>query len=463
MSENYFNYQSIFSWRYGSDQMRSIWSEHNKRLLWRKIWLALAQVQHEAGLVSKKELADIVKHEKNIDIPKALKIEKEIKHDLMAEVKTFASQCKIGGGKIHLGATSMDIVDNADTLRLKQSLDIVRHKILEVIGELVEKIKQYKATICMGYTHLQPAEPTTLGYRFCQYAYDLYTDLLQLEQLDAVVLAKGIKGAVGTSASYVKLLENSGLSIDQFEKKVMGKLGLKFAPVATQTYPRKTDYLLLSTLASIAQSSYKYAFDLRLLQSPGFGELSEGFGKKQVGSSAMPFKKNPITAEKICSLARYVSTLPNTAWENASNSLLERTLDDSANRRIIFPNAFLAIDEILTSYMEIVKNLEINKTAITRNLDKYGVFSVTESLMMEAVTKGADRQEMHEILRSLSMTAWKKINEGENNPLKTLLFQDKQLGKFLKRRIIEKLISKYEIGIAIHKCEETINLLKNEE
>ncbi len=463
MSENYSNYQSVFSWRYGSSQMRVIWSEHNKRLLWRKIWVAIARVQEEAGLISQKELVDIVKHGKDIDIAKALKIEGEIKHDLMAELKTFAGQCKIGGGKIHLGATSMDIVDNADTLRIKQSLYIVRHKILEVMGELVEKIKQYKTTVCMGYTHLQPAEPTTLGYRFCQYAYDLFTDLQQLRQLDTVILAKGIKGAVGTGASYVKLLEGTGNSFERFEKKIMDKLGLRAISVATQTYPRKTDFLILSAFSGIAQSAYKFAFDLRLLQSPGFGELSEGFGKKQVGSSAMPFKKNPITAEKICSLSRYVSTLPTTAWENASNSLLERTLDDSANRRIIFPNAFLAIDEILTSYSSTVKNLAINIAAITRNLNKYGVFSATESLMMEAVKKGADRQEMHEILRSLSMTAWKKINEGENNPLKTLLSQDKQLGRFLKSRMIEKLISKYEIGVAIHKCEEMINLLKNEE
>ena len=456
---DYQTYLSPFTIRYGSKKMRYIWSEHHKRILWRKIWVAMAQVQNEAGIVAKKQLKDIVSYKEEINIERAEKIEKEINHDLMAEVKTFAEQCKIGGGKIHLGATSMDIEDNADILRVKESLKIVRQLLKEGIGLWIEKVKRYKDLVCMGYTHLQPAEPTTLGYRFCLYLYDLFADLQQIDNFH--LQGKGIKGAVGTSASYKRLLAATGMSASSFEKKIMKRLNLDFVPISSQTYPRKEDYLVLSVLSSIAQSCYKFAFDLRILQSAPFGELSEGFSKKQVGSSAMPFKKNPITCEKICSLARYVSALSQAAWENAANSLLERTLDDSANRRIILPNAFLAVEEILISYNKVIKNLVVNERKIRYNLEQYGPFSATEAILMESVKKGADRQKMHEILRVISLSAWQEIQNGRANPLEKELITNKEIKKYLEQKTVEKLLNiKNHIGDAPEKALNLIKIIK---
>ncbi len=456
---DYQTYLSPFTIRYGSKKMRYIWSEHHKRILWRKIWVAMAQVQNEAGIVAKKQLKDIVSYKEEINIERAEKIEKEIKHDLMAEVKTFAEQCKIGGGKIHLGATSMDIEDNADILRVKESLKIVRQLLKEGIGLWIEKVKRYKDLVCMGYTHLQPAEPTTLGYRFCLYLYDLFADLQQIDNFH--LQGKGIKGAVGTSASYKRLLAATGMSASSFEKKIMKRLNLDFVPISSQTYPRKEDYLVLNVLSSIAQSCYKFAFDLRILQSAPFGELSEGFSKKQVGSSAMPFKKNPITCEKICSLARYVSALSQAAWENAANSLLERTLDDSANRRIILPNAFLAVEEILISYNKVIKNLVVNERKIRYNLEQYGPFSATEAILMESVKKGADRQKMHEILRVISLSAWQEIQNGRANPLEKELITNKEIKKYLEQKTVEKLLNiKNHIGDAPEKALNLIKIIK---
>ena len=456
---DYQTYLSPFTIRYGSKKMRYIWSEHHKRILWRKIWVAMAQVQNEAGIVAKKQLKDIVSYKEEINIERAEKIEKEIKHDLMAEVKTFAEQCKIGGGKIHLGATSMDIEDNADILRVKESLKIVRQLLKEGIGLWIEKVKRYKDLVCMGYTHLQPAEPTTLGYRFCLYLYDLFVDLQQIDSFH--LQGKGIKGAVGTSASYKRLLAATGMSASSFEKKIMKRLNLDFVPISSQTYPRKEDYLVLNVLSSIAQSCYKFAFDLRILQSAPFGELSEGFSKKQVGSSAMPFKKNPITCEKICSLARYVSALSQAAWENAANSLLERTLDDSANRRIILPNAFLAVEEILISYNKVIKNLVVNERKIRYNLEQYGPFSATEAILMESVKKGADRQKMHEILRVISLSAWQEIQNGRANPLEKELITNKEIKKYLEQKTVEKLLNiKNHIGDAPEKALNLIKIIK---
>jgi len=361
-------YLSPFAWRYGSPEMRRVWSEEYKRRLWRRVWVALAEAQHEAGLVSEAELADLRAHQDEVDIARARQIEAEVRHDLMAELKAYAEQCPVGGGKLHLGATSADIQDNADILRLKEALSLIRRRLVALLEALANQIERYQDLPAMGYTHLQPAEPTTLGYRLCQYAQDLLLDLRNLDDLAGSLRAKGLKGAVGTSASYAQLLAGSGMTPAELERRVMERLGLEAAPVATQVYPRKQDFLVLSALASIAQSLHKFAFDLRVLQAPPFGELSEPFGEKQVGSSAMPFKRNPVTAEKICSLARFVAALPQVAWHNAALSLLERTLDDSASRRLILPQAFLAVDEMLLAARRIVEGLVVREEGVARNL-----------------------------------------------------------------------------------------------
>jgi adenylosuccinate lyase len=292
----------------------------------------------------------------------------------------------------------------------------------------------------MGYTHLQPAEPTTLGYRFGVYAQDLLIDLEFLHFVLATIKGKGIKGAVGTGASYEALVAGTGFSAQKMEEMFCTDLGLTPVLIASQVNPRKYDFLILSALCSIAQSLSKFAFDLRIMQSPGFGEWAEPFGSKQVGSSAMPFKKNPLQSEKICSLGRYVSSLAPVAWENASLSLLERTLDDSANKRIIIPEAFLAVDEMLKTAEFVLTGLEINLNAISQNLDRYGLFSATERVIIEAVKKGAGRQEMHELLRNMSMKAWQAVAAGKPNPMRELLLSDKTIGAFLEPDSIEALL-----------------------
>ena len=333
----------------------------------------------------------------------------------MAEVKTFAEQCLLGGGIIHLGMTSMDVVDNTDALRVRQSLNLILEELQKLLLVFCTQIETWAETPIMGFTHLQPAEPSTLGYRLAQYAQDLLMDWQNLHRLRENLKGKGLKGAVGTSASYGELLGSAALP--KLETKLSAFLELEFFPVATQVYPRKQDYDVLSALAGMGASSYKFAFDLRLLQSPPIGELSEPFGDKQVGSSAMPFKRNPVNAEKINSLARMLAQFPRLAWDNAAHSLLERTLDDSANRRTSLPEAFLIADELLRVSTRICKGLRVDEAALARNLAIYGPFAATERVLMFLSKAGADRQKTHEQIRSLSMQAWQALHNGEPNPL----------------------------------------------
>ena len=441
------SYQSPFSWRYGSKEMRQIWSEHHKRLLWRQIWVALADVQTGYGLVTAEQANDLRAHAGEIDMPRALQIEAEIQHDLMAEVKVFAEQALVGGGIIHFGATSMDIEDNADALRLREGLDFSLKSLRNILQKLAALMKTYAHTALIAFTHLQPAEPSTLGYRLAQYAQDLLTDYHALVQIRSEIRGKGFKGAVGTGASYAELFGVDELA--HFEKQLSEKLDLHFYPVATQTYPRKQDYTVLSALAGLGQSLYKMAFDLRLLQSPPIGELSEPFGSKQVGSSAMPFKRNPIRSEKIDSLGRYLTQLPRVAWDNAAHSLLERTLDDSANRRTILPEAFLAADEMMRTASAILSGLNVDERAMLQNLAIYGPFAATERILMAAVKAGADRQAMHELIREQAMLAWDAIRKGEPNPLEVNLAQDTGLLKYLNsEQILELMDYRTHVGDA---------------
>ena len=433
-------YISPLTWRYGSAEMRRIWSELHKRRTWRRIWVALAEAQAELGLVTPEQAADLCAHAGQVDIDRALEIEASIRHDLMAEIKAFAEQCPIGGGIIHLGATSADVEDNADALRLREALDLVLDRLRVLLARLAEQIDARADQPCLGYTHLQPAEPTTVGYRLAQYGFDLLLDLHDLERLRATVKAKGLKGATGTSASYAQLLAPANLRPAELEARVMAALGLEAVPVATQVYPRKQDWLVLNGLAGLAGSLYRFAFDLRILQSPLFGEWSEPFGSAQVGSSAMPFKRNPVNAENIDSLARLLAALPRVAWDNAAHSLLERTLDDSANRRLILPEAFLIADEILVRSLRLIDGLAIDDRAVARNLAVYGAFAATERLLMELVRAGADRQAMHERIRSHSLDAWQAIQAGRPNPLLTLLTADPAVLAFLPAEQVAVLL-----------------------
>jgi adenylosuccinate lyase len=429
-------YQSPFSWRYGSRELRHIWSEVHKRQLWREIWLAVAELQMEQGLVSPEQVVDLRGHVKDIDIPRALEIESQIQHDVMAEIQVYAEQCRVGGGIIHLGMTSMDVVDNTDVIRVSASLALIIEKLSHLLVQFCTQIERWADIPVMAFTHLQPAEPTTLGYRLASYAQDLCDDWQQLVGLKNRLCLKGLKGAVGTRASFAAVMGLEGL--DEFDRKFGEKFGLPVHRITTQVYSRKQDYALTAALAGIGATLHRYAYDLRFLQTPLIGELAEPFGSRQVGSSAMPFKKNPIQAEKINSLARLLAQHPRLAWDNAANSSLERTLDDSANRRTALPEAFLITEEIITTATRIVAGLQVNQAAIERNLAVFAPFAATEGLLMELVRAGADRQAMHEGLRKYAMQAWEDIQQGEQNQLADLLVNDAVFTKFLaKDRILE--------------------------
>ncbi len=426
---NFDSYVSPFSWRYGSEEMRRIWSETNKRLLWRKIWTALATAQIEYGLVTPEQARDLEQHQDDINIPRALEIEAQIHHDLMAEIKTYAEQCPTGGGIIHLGATSMDIEDNADALRIQQSLDILLRKLKLLLAALSDQLKLWADIPIIAFTHLQPAEPSTLGYRFAFYAQDLLADFENLSRIREKTQGKGFKGAVGTAAAYQDLL--GAEQYDRFEEKMGAALNLSFFEIANQTYPRRQDYDVLSALAGLGATIYKMAFDLRVLQSPPIGETAEPFGAHQIGSSAMPFKRNPIQAEKINSLARMLAALPQVAWGNAAHSLLERTLDDSANRRTILPEAFILTDELLQTSKRLIGGLRVDQVAIDRNRNLYAPFAATERVLMAYVRAGGDRQHGHELLRNLAMQAWEEVRAGAANPLQTLVTTSTEINQYL--------------------------------
>lgn len=431
------SYQSPFSWRYGSDEMRSIWSEINKRRTWRRLWVALAQAQTEFDLVNAAQLAELQAHADEIDMDRALEIEAHNHHDLMAELKVYAGQCPTAGGVLHLGATSMDIKDNAEVLQIAQSLDLVLARLRGVLGVTAEKIKATAGMPVMAFTHLQPAEPTTLGYRLAGFGQDLLADYETLLVLRRDLKGKGFKGAVGNAASYEMLYGAEGAR--RLEASLSKLLKLPFFEVATQTYPRKQDYTLLAALAGLGASAYKFAFDLRLLQAETIGELAEPFGSEQVGSSAMPFKRNPVEAEKIDSLARVLATAPVTAWNNYAHSLLERTLDDSANRRTLLPETFLALDEILLTLTRLLEGLQVKEAAIERTLAQFGPFAAVERVLMAAVKVGADRQEMHEVLRQLSLSAWTSVQQGQANPLQELVSGDARVTRWVSPADLDRL------------------------
>jgi adenylosuccinate lyase len=421
------SYASPFSWRYGRAELRKLFSERERRRLWRAVWLALAESQARSGLVTAPELADLREHANEIDIDAALRIEHEIGHDLMAEIRVFASQAQRGGGKLHLGATSMDVEDTVEIYRLRRALALVGERIGALLRAFSAKIVRYADLACMGYTHLQPAEPTTVGYRLAAYAQDLLIDDTQLRAAYGQLTAKGIRGAVGTSASYERLLRGSGRSPVEQERDVLGAFDLEARDVSTQTYPRKLDYLLLSALAGLGASLSKFAADVRVLSSPGFGEMFEPFGAKQVGSSAMPFKRNPVMSERIGSLARLLPGYADVAWQNAATNLLERTLDDSANRRTILPEAFMCVDEIVGLASRVIEGLRLDERRIVANLRTFGPFAGSEAVLLEAARAGGDRQELHEAIRQSSLAAYDALARGGDNPLAQLLVDDARI------------------------------------
>ncbi|MDD4574366.1 MAG: adenylosuccinate lyase [Sphaerochaeta sp.] len=454
-------YISPFTWRYGSTAMRALFSEEEKRRILRQIWIALATAQKKAGLVTEEQLSELIRHKDDIDIERASEIEAEIHHDLMAEIKCYAEQCPLGGSIIHLGATSMDVLDNMDALRLRRAVNLIIEQTKILLKAFLEKMEAYADMPCMAFTHIQPAEPTTTGYRFAQTAQDLVEDLRALELVSKNIRGKGIKGAVGTSASYTELLRGRGMTSFELEAEVMGSIGLKSFTAATQVYPRKQDWRIVTALSGLCCTLYKFALDFRLLQSPPIGEWSEPFGSKQVGSSAMPFKRNPINCEKVDSLCRFVSSQSEVLWQNAASTMLERTLDDSANRRVILPECFLATDEILSTTIKVVKGMQIHESGVKRNLATYGIFAASERLLMELGRKGANRQEMHELIRHYSLKAWAEVQEGEPNTLARMLSSDKTILSFMQEgEVLASLNAEEYVGDAPARTRMIIDEVK---
>lgn len=454
-------YLSPLTWRYGSEPMRYLWSETHKRRLMRQVWVALAAAQHVAGLVSAEQLADLEAHADTVDIARALEIERETRHDVMAEIRAFAEQCRVGGGIIHWGATSADITDNVDVLRQREAARLLAEALRRLLLAFARRIEETADVPIMAYTHIQPAEPTTLGYRLALYAQDLREDERHLATLIADLRGKGLKGAVGTQAGFGDLLADCDMTVAQVEALAMARLDLPYFPVAGQTYTRQQDLRVIGVLVGIASSLHKFALDVRLLQSPPFGEWAEPFGRRQVGSSAMPFKRNPVNAENICSLARFVAAQAAVAWDNASQAILERSLDDSANRRLFLPESFLALDEMLRRATALVEGLAFDRGQIARNLERYGPFAATERVLLAAVRAGADRQEAHEWLREASLQAWDAVQREAANPLVELLASDARLTAHLPAPRIRDLMNASDyVGTAAERARALATSLK---
>ena len=433
---------SPLTWRYGSPEMRQIWSEIHRRKLMRQIWVALASAQHHAGLVTQVQLAELEDNQDRVDLARSLEIERETRHDVMAEIHAFAEQCPQAGAIVHWGATSADITDNADVLRMRQALNLLLERLRDLLLALAKRIETAADLPVIAFTHIQPAEPTTLGYRFAVYAQDLLQDYEDLQALHATLRGKGFKGATGTQASFKELLAGSGVSATEMEADAMRRLDLPFYPIATQTYSRRQDLRVVQTLAALAATLHKFALDFRLMQSPVAGEWAEPFAERQVGSSAMPFKRNPINMENVNSLARYVAALPAVAWDNASQAVLERSLDDSANRRLFLPEGCLLVDEMLRRCTRIVKGMTLDEKTVAANMARYGPFAATERVLMALVTAGADRQQAHEWLRRASHKALERVREGAgDNPLPELLASDPRITNLLPPERLRDLMN----------------------
>lgn len=411
--------------RYASQKMSAIFSDNTKFRLWRKLWIALAESEKELGLnITDAQIAEMKRYADDINYEDAAKFESEVRHDVMAHVKAFGKQAKSAMPIIHLGATSCYVTDNAEVIVLDRALNLVLEKLVNVMDKLKKFALQYKDVPTLGFTHLQPAQLTTVGKRATLWLEDLEMDYVSLMNLKETVKLRGVKGTTGTQASFLDLFNGDGEKVKLLQKKVVEKMGYeRVYGVTGQTYPRKFDYNVLCVLSQIAQSAYRFSNDIRLLQH--MKEVEEPFEKKQIGSSAMAYKRNPMRSERISSLARYVLSLPINAAVTASTQWFERTLDDSANKRIVLAQAFLSVDAILNLYLNISENLVVYEKVIQKHIAAELPFMATENIMMECVKAGGNRQELHEEIRVLSMEASKNVKmEGKDNNLIELIRKD---------------------------------------
>ena len=423
MSED--RYQNPLTDRYASDEMARLWGAQRKFSTWRQMWVALAESQQALGLdISDTQLAELRSQVDQIDFDVAGQYERKLRHDVMAHVHAYADACPTARPIIHLGATSCFVTDNTDLILLREALGLVESRLVSVIGRLAEFADKYKDQACLGFTHLQPAQPTTMGKRACLWIYDLVLDLEELQHRLRSLKARSCKGTTGTQASFLTLFGGDHEKVRQLEQLVAEKMGFADTYAVTgQTYSRKIDAQLLDTLSGISQSAHKAATDIRILASRK--ELEEPFEKEQVGSSAMAYKRNPMRSERICSLARFVMSLQSSGGQTLATQWMERTLDDSANRRLVLPQSFLAVDAVLVLYQNIAAGLVPYPAVMEMNLKNELPFMATENILMEAVAAGGDRQQLHERIRQHSQEAAAVVKqEGRPNDLLQRLADD---------------------------------------
>ena len=433
-------YISPFSTRYASDEMQYIFSDDNKFRTWRRLWIALARAEQKQGLdITDEQIAELEAHKDDINYEEAAAREKLVRHDVMSHVYAYGLQCPHAKGIIHLGATSCYVGDNTDIIVMRQGLELVRKKLVGVLAKLARFAKQYKDMPCMAYTHGQPAQPTTVGKRATLWANELVMDLGEIEHRLATLQLRGVKGTTGTQASFMELFGGDSAKVKAVEADVCAQMGFdKVVPVCGQTYSRKVDYNVLSALAGLAQSAMKMATDIRLLAN--FKEMEEPFEKNQIGSSAMPYKRNPMRCERICALARYLMVDVLNPAMTAGTQWFERTLDDSANKRIAMAEGFLAADAILNILLNVSDGLVVYPKVIRSRVMAELPFMASENIMMKAVKKGGDRQELHERLREHAVAAAAVVKqEGRPNDMIARVEADPAFG--LTREEIEAELS----------------------
>ncbi|MCX7746467.1 MAG: adenylosuccinate lyase [Clostridia bacterium] len=451
------SYESPFNSRYASREMQQLFSPDMKFKTWRRLWIALAEAEKELGLpITDEQIGELKNNLDNINYELAEKKEKEFRHDVMAHIHAYGEQCPSARGIIHLGATSCYVGDNTDIIVMTEALKLIRTKLIHVIRKLSDFALQYKDLPTLGFTHYQPAQLVTVGKRACLWVHDI---LLDLEELDFVLESMkllGSKGTTGTQASFLSLFDGDHEKVKKLEKLIAQKMGFKDVyPVSGQTYTRKVDSRVLNVLGSIAQSAYKFSNDIRLLQS--MKEVEEPFEEKQIGSSAMAYKRNPMRSERISSIARYVIVDTLNPAITASTQWFERTLDDSANKRISIPEGFLGVDAILNIYMNVTGGLVVYPKVIEKHVMEELPFMATENIMMEAVKRGGDRQELHEQIRVHSMEAGKQVKVyGNSNDLIERIANDPIFGLSLEE-IKAVLEPKNYVGRAPEQVEEFID------
>lgn len=418
-------YKSPLSIRYASPEMLRLFSEQYKISTWRRLWVALAQAQRELGLpITQEQIDELESYAENINFGAAAEHEKHLQHDVMAHIHAYGDQCPKARSIIHLGATSCYVTDNADLIQMREALQLLSNKLAQVLRQLADFALKYRDLPCLGFTHLQPAQPTTVGKRACLWAQDLLLDLQELEVRKNNLRFLGVKGTTGTQASFLALFNHDHDKVQALDRLVADKMGFQnLLLISGQTYTRKQDAFVLNALAGIAISAHKFATDLRLLAH--MKEIEEPFHEKQVGSSAMPHKRNPILSERICSLARFVISLSENPAYTASTQWLERTLDDSANRRLCLSESFLGCDAILNLLLQVTKGLVVYPKMMERHITEELPFLATENILMACVKKGGDRQDLHERMRKHSQDAANKMkNEGASNDLLERLASD---------------------------------------